>query len=208
MVTNVRKVNWISRQGMTALLVLADNPDVAKDLVTTPKLLQTTDLELSYGDLSSGLSELTDLGLITRKGKTVEYTNGMATRTFKATRSRVKPAALKELIGRVQAVYASKRSVEVIAAISTLVGISVLPETKANDGWFGLATYQRHMRVPNQFSRYLRTPADAVGFCEVDSDRKLYRWNRQHRDFVNLLLYLDAEIQSYNTSFKMNSRKG
>ena len=82
-----RKANWISRKGHTALVIMGSSSIFGKSLVTTPKMMQETDLEVGYTSFTSGLSELEQLGLLTRGDVRREYDNGMAPRTFKGSKS-------------------------------------------------------------------------------------------------------------------------
>lgn len=196
--TKSRKVNWISRHGHSALMVIQDASKVLDvfggDLITTPKLLQKSNIELSYTGLSSGLSELEQLGILIRGTKRVEYDNGMADRSFKGSTCRYTAADFKSMVHYVSSLY-SAYSVETVAALATVVYIDSKESVVKKGGWFDIEEYREHLRHPVVKINPNRAPTDAAGFVEYDVKRGLYKLNSHDTVAVSCVRTLDYMIE-------------
>ena len=61
-----RKANWISRVGHSTLLAMANISTFSKEYITMPEFMRQINIDISYINLSQGLSELGQLGLVSR----------------------------------------------------------------------------------------------------------------------------------------------
>ena len=196
MKTENRKAKWVSRKGHSALLAIGNSLHET-DSITNPHIYQKSNLEIGYQTFCSGISELRLLGLITSVNKTIYYDNGLATRTFKASLINIDEVNYINLLDLVTKIYTFNYSVETVAALTTVTFIDGLLETVANNGWFNLQTYKKHLNEPHQVSRYLRAPTDAVGYVEVDLKRQLYRLKQDKVEEFEMFRKLDTLLHHH-----------
>ena len=194
--TNNRKANWISRKGFTALVML--NGVQNSELRSNPEIYQSSGYQVGYGSYATGISELTKMGFLKRSNKSVKFSNGFASRSFKAVQCLMIESDYDYFIETIGDLYKSGFSVETVAAVATVCFIDTLKETRENNGWFSLATYQKYLKAPAQLCRGIRTPADAVGYVEVDLDAKMYRCKKKdNMEMYKKFFIIDTLIESY-----------
>ena len=191
-----RKANWVSRKAFTALVML--NGVQNSELRSNPEIYQSSGYQVGYGSYTTGISELTKMGMLKRSNKSVRFSNGFAPRTFKAVQCVMFESDYDYFIETIGELYKNGFSVENVAAIATVCFIDTLKETKENNGWFSLATYQKYLKAPSQHCRGIRTPSDAVGYVEVDFDAKMYRWKKKdNTEMYKKFCIVDTLIESY-----------
>jgi hypothetical protein len=192
-----RKVNWLSRKAHIALVILKGAHNFG--LRSNPEIYQASDCQVGYTTFSTGISELSAMHLVRRNNKTVSFDNGIATRTFKGVCGNLSESDYEYLTKTIGGIYKDGFSVENVAAAATVCYIDSLEQTAKNGGWFSLETYQKHLKVPSQKSRTVRTPSDALGYVEMDHRTKMYRWKKgAHYEIYEKLLTIDTIIESYN----------
>ncbi|MEG3034037.1 MAG: hypothetical protein RR877_00920 [Aurantimicrobium sp.] len=191
-----RKANWISRKGHTALLIMRDSSIFGKSLITTPKMMQETDLEVGYIGFTSGLSELEQLGLLTRGDVRREYDNGMAPRTFKGSKSRLNRANYDRLCKHLNFLYTTY-SVEDIAALATIAYLSRQEVSPGTVRWFTNEDYMNALREPLQTRKSQRSFRDAGLFTTYDEKTKRFSVSGHDPKVLNTLAEIDNLIEKH-----------
>ena len=191
-----RKANWISRKGHTALVIMGSSSIFGKSLVTAPKMMQETDLEVGYTSFTSGLSELEQLGLLTRGDVRREYDNGMAPRTFKGAKSRLNRANYDRLCKHLNFLYTTY-SVEDIAAIATVAYLSRQETETGTVRWFTNEDYLAALREPLQARKFQRSFRDAGLFTLYDETTKRFSVSNHNPKVLNTLAEIDNLIEKH-----------
>lgn len=191
-----RKANWISRKGHTALVIMGSSSIFGKSLVTTPKMMQETDLEVGYTSFTSGLSELEQLGLLTRGDVRREYDNGMAPRTFKGSKSRLNRTNYDKLCKHLNFLYTTY-SVEDIAAIATVAYLSRQEAETGTVRWFTNEDYLAALREPLQHRKFQRSFRDAGLFTLYDETTKRFSVSNHNPKVLNTLAEIDNLIEKH-----------
>ena len=191
-----RKANWISRKGHTALVIMGSSSIFGKSLVTTPKMMQETDLEVGYSSFTSGLRELEQLGLLTRGDVRREYDNGMAPRTFKGSKSRLSRANYDRLCKHLNFLYTTY-SVEDIAAIATVAYLSRQEAETDTVRWFTNEDYLAALREPLQARKFQRSFRDAGLFTLYDETTKRFSVSNHNPKVLNTLAEIDNLIEKH-----------
>ena len=189
-----RKANWISRKGHSALLVMGGSSIFGKSLITTPKMMQETDLEIGYTSFSSGLSELEQLGLLTRGDVRREYDNGMSARTFKGSKSRLNKANYARLCKHLNYLY-EIYSVEDIAALATVAYLKHHGTVTGEKQWFTNEDYMACLRAPTQNRKSQRSFRDTGLFTSYDEKTKRFSISEHHPKVLNILAEIDNLIE-------------
>lgn len=190
-----RKANWVSRVGHSTLLAMGDISTFSKEYFTIPEILREIKYDISYISLSQGLSELDQLGLVTRTSIHRHYDNGMVSRTFSGSKLNVKEADYEKICELLTLIYKSY-SVEKVAALATIAYMLTNITYHTGKEWFSNQDYLNCLRPPIKTPKKPRSFKDAGHFVTVDQDTGLFRINSNESKVLTSLSVIDQLIEA------------
>ena len=199
---SVIKPKYVTRYGITAMLIMTHNVDVFQELVTTARLYKTTPLEIGYQYLSAGMTELGQLGVIARTRKTVHNVSDttMGHRSFIANISKLSLADMREFIKLCDTLITMGHSQETLASCAAISGAIKDPDVIKRGGRFTQADYERYLIVPQQKTKYMRTPGDSGGLVDYDQVDKTYRVTHRWKEIGKIHGQINATLNGLSVT--------
>lgn len=179
----VKKKDWISRFGHTALSILSTS-DAFNKYQSLPELMMTAKFSVGYSSLAKGLNELSELGIISRELMTDHYSNGLHHRTFKKVKLIIPKEQLLDLYNRMSILY-MKFSVEDISIMSAIDNLHLyLGKKGADKSTYKLTNkdYIDFLIPPEKPCRYTRSFLDASGYINYDAKNPVFFTLRDYND--------------------------
>ena len=190
-----RKANWVSRVGHSTLLAMANISTFSKEYITMPQFMRQINIDISYISLSQGLSELGQLGLVSRDNVRRHYDNGMVSRTFIGSKANISEADYEKICRLLTLIYESY-SVEKVAALATLAYMMTNITYHTGKMWFSNQDYLDCLRPPIKTPRKPRSFNDAGHFVTVESDTGLFCINSNEPEVLTSLSVIDRLIET------------
>ena len=190
-----RKANWVSRVGHSTLLAMANISTFSKEYNTMPQFMRQINIDISYISLSQGLSELGQLGLVSRDNVRRHYDNGMVSRTFIGSKANIKKADYEKICKLLTLIYESY-SVEKVAALATLAYMMTNISYHTGKMWFSNQDYLDCLRPPIKAPSKPRSFSDAGHFVTVNPDTGLFCINSNEPEVLTSLSVIDRLIET------------
>ena len=179
----VKKKDWISRFGHTALSILSTS-DAFNEYQSLPELMMTAKFPVGYSSLGKGLNELSELGIVSREKMTDHYSNGLSHRTFNKAKVIIPKEQLLDLYNRMSILY-TKFSVEDISIMSAIDNLHMyLGKKGADKSTYKLTNkdYIDFLIPPEQKSRYTRSFLDASEYIDFNPKNPVFFTLRDYND--------------------------
>ena len=189
-----RKANWISRVGHSTLLAMVDTTIFGKEHITIPQFMREIKIDVSYIGISQGLSELNQMGLVSRGDIRRHYGDGVRSRTFSGAKTVLSKKEHKELCKLLSYLYKTY-SVERVAALATVAYLKHHVSYNTGKVWFSGEDYLDCLRLPIKSRTIPRSFHDAKGFITVDDVTGLFCINDHEPKVLNTLTAIDNLIE-------------
>ena len=145
--------------------------------------------------MSQGLSELGQLGLVSRDNVRRHYDNGMVSRTFIGSKANIKKADYEKICKLLTLIYESY-SVEKVAALATLAYMMANISYHTGKMWFSNQDYLDCLRPPIKAPSKPRSFSDAGHFVTVNPDTGLFCINSNEPEVLTSLSVIDRLIET------------
>lgn len=164
-----KKKDWISRFGLRALSILS-NSDAFHKYQSLPELMMTAKYPVNYRSLGKGISELSELGIISHVFTPDQYRNGHRHRGFKKVKVIISREQLLDLYNRMSTLY-KDLSVEDISIMTAIVDLhQYLEKMGVDKSTYKLTNrdYVKFLIPPEQPNRYTKSFLDASEYINFD----------------------------------------